>query len=80
MQITRANIDELLDAGALQFNGGPYGWLVMRRDGPTERTRRSIYLNYEVGECFQVFGAIGDYDFDVNGGALSSYWYRVRLQ
>lgn len=79
MQITRDNIDELLDAGALQFNGGPYGWLDVRRDGPTERHENCVLIEWEIlngRSC----GLISDHDFDVNGGALSPEWYRVRLQ
>ena len=77
-QITRDNIDELLDKGLIETCGANGKWYTIRRNGKTKLWKtnpRRIEIPCKVGlrECF----TITQYDFDPDTGVLKDY-YRAK--
>jgi hypothetical protein len=76
-QITRANVDQLIDARKIQVAMNNGRWWTIRRNGATKRWKRDakrIYIPYKAG--MYVYGAIRETDF-LPGGELNSGAYRV---
>lgn len=76
MQITRDNIDRLLDARAIQVKMRSGAWWTIRRNGRTRVWKRDasrIALPFKAG--MYCYGTITETDFD--GDVLHGWDYRV---
>lgn len=77
--ITRANIDALLDAGAIEAAMTSGRWWRIRRNGATRRWKRDADRIRVPIKCgFRTCGAIVEHDFLVDG-TLDTDHYRVAV-
>lgn len=72
--ITRANVDELLDARRIEVRMNHGRWWAIRRNGATRKWKRDparIYIPFKVG--FKGYGTITELDFDEHGNLASHF-------
>jgi hypothetical protein len=78
MDITRDNIDSLVDGGKVQVAMRNGNWWTIRRNGATKRWKRDatrINLPYKAG--MYVYGAITDSDFNRDTGVMTTPYLRL---
>lgn len=68
MNITRHNVDQLLDAGKIEIAMRNGNWWKIRRNGKTQKWKKDadrIRIPYKAG--LKVYGAISEDDFKFDG-------------
>lgn len=78
MNITRHNVEELLDAGHIEMAMRNGNWWRIRRNGKTQKWKKDanrIRIPYKAG--LKIYGAIVEEDFKADG-TLRQDWFRLR--